>query len=87
MPAGLVQVTLAVPCAVTVIVNVVPPRPATLPLHWTCVPMSVQVCVPTKWPLCADAMARLASAVTATTQATRYRRMASTFPSVVNNKL
>jgi hypothetical protein len=57
-PAGLVHVTLAVPCAVTVIVNVVPPRPATLPLHETCVPMSVQVWVPTKWPLCADAAAR-----------------------------
>jgi hypothetical protein len=43
LPAGLVQVTLAVPSAETKIVNVVPPRPATLPLHWTCVPMSVHV--------------------------------------------
>ena len=32
--------TLAMPCAATVISNVVPPRPATLPLHATCTPMS-----------------------------------------------
>jgi hypothetical protein len=43
LPAGLVQVTVAVPGADTVIVKVVPPRPATLPVHWTCVPMSRQV--------------------------------------------
>jgi hypothetical protein len=62
LPAGLVQVTLAVPVAVTVIVKVVPPRPATLPLHWTCVPMSVQVGSPTKCPLCASAAPRRWSA-------------------------
>src|SRR5215213_7390838 len=61
LPAGFVHVTLAVPCADTVMVKVVPPRPATLPLHETCVPMSVHVCVPTKWPLCADARAGSAS--------------------------
>jgi hypothetical protein len=50
-PPGFVQVTLAVPCAETWIVNVVPPSPATLPVHRTCVPMSVHVGVPTKCPL------------------------------------
>src|SRR6266498_1272416 len=34
--------TEAMPSATTVISNVVPPRPATLPVHWTCKPMSVQ---------------------------------------------
>jgi len=34
-PAGLVHWTLAIPSAATVIVNVVPPRPATFPVHCT----------------------------------------------------
>jgi hypothetical protein len=55
LPAGLVQVTVAVPGADTRIVKVVPPRPATLPVHWTCVPMSRQVGSPTKCPACANA--------------------------------
>ena len=40
LPAGLVQVTSALPCADTKIVNVVPPRPATLPVQVTVVPLS-----------------------------------------------
>jgi hypothetical protein len=47
----LVHSTLAVPGADTVISNVVPPSPATLPEHSTVVPSSVQVGAPTKWPL------------------------------------
>src|SRR6266511_3392109 len=56
-PPGLVHSTIAVPGAETLIVNVVSPRPATLPVHCTCVPMSVQVGVPTKCPACAGAAA------------------------------
>src|SRR5918995_6102796 len=47
------------PEAVTVISNVVPPRPATFPEHWTCVPMSTQLGaflpLVMKRPLCAPA--------------------------------
>jgi hypothetical protein len=75
LPAGLVQVTLAVPGADTVIVKVVPPRPATLPLHDTCVPMSLQVGSPTKCPACANAAPpKVVSSASAATVATTRRR-------------
>jgi hypothetical protein len=75
LPAGLVQVTLAVPVADTVIVKVVPPRPATLPVHCTCVPMSRQVGVPTKCPACANAAPpKVVSSASAATVATTRRR-------------
>lgn len=58
-PAGLMQTTSAIPWASMVIVKVVPPRPATFPVHSTCVPMSVQVGAlrppVRKCPLCANA--------------------------------
>jgi hypothetical protein len=40
-PPGFVHSTIAVPVASTVISNVVPPSPATLPVHCTCVPISL----------------------------------------------
>src|SRR6266545_1601568 len=40
LPPGLIHTTDAMPGASTVIVNVVPPRPATLPVHVTCRPIS-----------------------------------------------
>jgi hypothetical protein len=55
LPAGLVHSTVAVPGADTRIVKVVPPRPATLPVHSAVVPSSVQTGVPTKCPDCAKA--------------------------------
>src|SRR5918995_2268692 len=65
--------TLATPSASIVIVNVVPPRPATFPLHWTCTPMSVQFGAfapdSMKCPLCADATpGKAKTAASATTR-------------------
>jgi hypothetical protein len=57
LPPGFVHSTDATPSASIVISNVVPPRPATLPVHVTCAPMSVHTGAPApfsmKWPLCA----------------------------------
>src|SRR5918994_6771519 len=57
LPPGLVHSTDAIPGAEIVTSNVVPPRPATLAVHSTCVPMSVQSgALPPcsmKCPLCA----------------------------------
>jgi hypothetical protein len=64
LPAGFVHSTLAVPGAETTSSKVVPPRPATLPVHSTVVPSSVQTGVPTKWPLCAKATVANVSAAT-----------------------
>src|SRR6266542_6550421 len=83
-PPGLVHSTIAVPGAETLIVNVVSPRPATLPVHCTCVPMSVQVGVPTKCPACASAApAKVVTSVSAATTATtrpRTERLVRMFP-------
>src|SRR6266511_1404764 len=72
------------PGAETLIVNVVSPRPATLPVHCTCVPMSVQVGVPTKCPACASAApAKVVTSVSAATTATtrpRTERLVRMFP-------
>lgn len=62
------------PVAVAVISNVVPPRPATLPVHCSCVPMSVHVGVPTKCPDCACAAEALSTSTVNVASATKSER-------------
>src|SRR5215207_4936479 len=76
-PPGFSHSTVAMPEASTVISKVVPPRPATLPVHCTCVPMSVHsgAFAPpvTKCPLCANATPGIMRAITNTASGSTNR--------------